>query len=176
VSLERSRLLPSGREWPGGTGADAFGRPYTEMGSVNYRWWLRRGRANVGVGVGTVGYLVAPIEGLASSPHSLIYAGPHSQVSAGPHTLAHTAPSVTVGWRYQLDERSTVFADALGARRTYADERGDFYSTKVGMEWKERKSRFGFEKGSLGVQLDSGYRMSLRVRKGGLGVYLRSQF
>ncbi len=175
VSVERTRL-PAGRDWPGGTGVDSFGRPYTEMGGVNYRWWLRRGRADLGIGVGTVGYLVAPIEGLAASPHSLIYDGPHALVYAGPHTLAHTAPTVTVGWRYQLNERSTVFADALGARRSYADDRSDFYSTKVGMEWKERKSRLGFEQGSLGLRLDSGYRMSLRTRKGGLGVYLRGQF
>jgi hypothetical protein len=175
VSVERTRL-PAGRDWPGGTGVDSFGRPYTEMGGVNYRWWLRRGRADLGIGVGTVGYLVAPIEGLAASPHSLIYDGPHALVYAGPHTLAHTAPTVTVGWRYQLNERSTVFADALGARRSSADDRSDFYSTKVGMEWKERKSRLGFEQGSLGLRLDSGYRMTLRTRKGGLGVYLRGQF
>ncbi len=176
VSIERSRLLPLGRDWPGGTGVDSFGRPYTEMGGVNYRWWLRRGRSDLGVGFGTVGYLVPPIDGLAANPHALMYAGPHAQAYAGPHTLAHTAPTLTVGWRYQLDERSMVFADAWGARRSYADDRSDFYSTKVGMEWKERKSRLGFEKGALGVQLDSGYRMSLRARKGGLGLYLRGQF
>jgi len=172
-SLERSRLLPSSRDWPGGSGVDAFGRPYTEMGGLSYRWWLRRGRADIGVGVGTVGYLVSPIEGLGASPHS---PGPHSHVYAGPHTLVHTAPTVTVGWRYQVDDRSMVFADALQARRSYADDRSEVYSTKVGMEWKERKSRVGFEQGKLGIQFDSGLRMSLRARKGGLGLYLRSQF
>jgi hypothetical protein len=176
VSLERSRLLPSSRDWPGGSSVDAFGRPYTEMGGVSYRWWLRRGRTDVGVGVGTVGYLVSPVEGLAVNPHSLIYSGPHSQVYAGPHTLAHVAPTVNVGWRYQYDERSLVFADALQARRVYAEDRSELYSTKVGVEWKERKSRFGLEKGALGVQFDSGLRMSLRARKGGFGVYVRGQF
>lgn len=176
LSLERSRLLPLSRDWPGGSGVDAFGRPYTEMGGVSYRWWLRRGRTDVGVGFGTLGYLVSPVEGLAVNPHSLVYAGPHAQVYAGPHTLAHVAPTVTLGWRYQVNERSVVFADALQARPVYADDRSELYSTKVGMEWKERKSRFGFEKGALGVQFDSGLRMSLRARKGGVGVYLRSQF
>jgi opacity protein-like surface antigen len=168
LSVERSRLLPSSRDWPGGSSVDAFGRPYTEMGGLSYRWWLGRGRANVGVGFGTVGYLVPPVEGPGAGPHSVVY--------SGPHTLAHAAPTVTVGVRYQVDDRSTVFADALGARRTYAEERSDFYSTKVGVEWKERKSRFGLEKGALGIQLDSGMRMSLKARKGGVGVYLRRQF
>jgi len=176
VSLERTRLLPSTRDWPSGSGVDAFGRPYTEMGGLTYRWWLRRGRTDLGLGVGTVGYLVPPVEGLGAGPHSLIYAGSHSLGYAGPHTLAHPAPTVTLGLRYQVDDRSTVFADALGARRTYAEERSDLYKTKVGMEWKERKSRFGLEKGALGVQLDSGMRMSLRARKGAVGVYLRRQF
>jgi len=176
LSLERSRLLPTNRDWPGGSGVDAFGRPYTEMGGLSYRWWLRRGRADIGVGVGTVGYLVSPIEGLGASPHSLVYTGPHSHVYAGPHTLAHAAPTVTLGWRYQVDDRSMVFADALQARLSHADDRSEVYSTKVGMEWKERKSRVGFEKGALGVQFDSGLRMSLRARKGGLGLYLRGQF
>jgi hypothetical protein len=176
LSLERSRLLPTNRDWPGGSSVDAFGRPYTEMGGLSYRWWLRRGRADIGVGVGTVGYLVSPIEGLGASPHSLVYTGPHSHVYAGPHALAHVAPTVTLGWRYQVDDRSMVFADALQARRSYGDDRSEVYSTKVGMEWKERTSRIGFEKGALGVQFDSGLRMSLRARKGGLGLYLRGQF
>jgi hypothetical protein len=176
LSLERSRSLPSSRDWPGAGGVDAFGRPYTEMGGVSYRWWLRRGRTDFGLGVGTVGYLVPPVEGLAASPHSLAYAGPHSMIYAGPHSIAHPAPTVTVGWRYQIDDRSTVFADALGARRTYAEDRSDFYSTKLGLEWKQRKSRFGLEKGSLGIQFDSGLRMSLRARKGAVGVHVRRQF
>ena len=176
VSLERSRLLPSSREWPGGTGIDAFGRPYTEMGGVSYRWWVRRGRSDVGVGFGTVGYLVPPTEGIAAAPHSTVYAGPNMLMYAGPHTLAHPAAAVTVGWRYQFDERSTFYADALGARRSYGEYRTDLYGTKVGVEFKESRSRLGFDKGSLGVQFDSGLRMSFRARRGGLGLYLRSQF
>jgi hypothetical protein len=177
VSLERSRLLPSSREWPGGSGVDAFGRPYTEMGGLSYRWWLRHGRTDIGVGVGTIGYLVAPISGLAGGPHSLVYAGPHALVYGGPYTLERAAPTITLGWRHQVDDRSTLFADAQGARRSYADDRSDLYSTKVGVEWKEKAaSRFGFDKGALGIQFDSGLRMSFRARKGGVGVYLRGQF
>jgi len=168
VSLERSRLLPSGQEWPGSNGVDAYGRPYTEMAGLSYRWWMRRGRTDVGFGVGTMGYLLSPPEGVA--------AGARSPAYSGPITLALAAPTINVGMRYQVDERSTLFADALSARRATAESRSDLYSTKVGVEWKEARSRFGFDKGALGVQFDSGVRMSLRARKGGLGVYLRGQF
>ena len=177
LSLERSRLLPANQTWPGSNGVDSFGRPFTEMGGVSYRWWLRRGRADVGVGFGTMGYLVPPPEGNAAGPHSLVYVGPHALAYAGPHTLAHSAATVTVGVRYQVGDHSTLYADALGARRSYADSRSELYGTKVGMEWKDKAtSRFGFEKGALGVRFDSGLRMSLRARKGGVGLYLRGQF
>jgi hypothetical protein len=162
VTVERTRLLPPSGSWSGSTTTDPYGRQFTEMGSVTYRWWLNRaGRANVGFGVGTLGFLVTPIEGLGT----------------GPHTLAYAAPTVTVGWRYQLSGNSTVYADASGARRVTSDARTDLYSTKLGMEWTTKNpSMLGFEKGALGVRLDSGLRMSLRVRRGGLGMYLRSQF
>jgi hypothetical protein len=34
----------------------------------------------------------------------------------------------------------------------------------------------GFDHGAIGMQLDSGYRLSLKPRHGGLGLYLRGQF
>lgn len=162
VTVERTHLLPAAGSWPGSTGTDAFGRQFTEMGSVTYRWWLNRGgRSNLGVGVGTLGFLVAPIDGS----------------STGPHTLAHATPTVTVGWRYRVSDQSTIYADASGARRISADARTDLYNTKIGLEWTAKKpSALGLEKGALGMQLDSGVRMSLRVRRGGVGVYMRSQF
>ena len=50
-------------------------------------------------------------------------------------------------------------------------------NTKLGAEWKSPASRFGLDKrGHLGIQFDSGYRMSLRLRKSGVGVYVRGQF
>ena len=75
------------------------------------------------------------------------------------------------------DRPLDVYADASGARRVSSDVRTDLYNTKLGMEWTTKKpSALGFEKGALGLQFDSGLRMSLRVRRGGIGMYLRSQF
>jgi len=51
-----------------------------------------------------------------------------------------------------------------------------YLSTKVGMEWKPATSRFGLDHGALGVQFNSGYRLSFKARKDGLRIYLRGQF
>ena len=135
---------------------DPYGRPLYELGGIGYRWWVRHGRAELGLGIGTVGYLVAPIDAPAGTPQALL----------------HGASTVTIGWRWSVGERSLLYADASGMRRYGAD----LVQAKVGVEWKARTSRLGFERGALGVRFDSGYRMSLRAKRGGLGVYLRSQF
>ena len=50
------------------------------------------------------------------------------------------------------------------------------YGTKLGVEWRPSKSTLGLEQGALGMQLESGYRLSLKVRRGSPSLYLRSQF
>lgn len=160
VTVEDAHLLDSERDQVGRAGFDAYGRPLTEVGGVTYRWWLGRGASHVGVGLGTTGYLSAPPDAT----------GPARQFIPGGSVL-------TVGWRYQFADQSTVFADASGARRFDADTANRF-STKVGVEWKSRTSKFGFDgvSRSLALRLDSGYRMSLRVRKNGFGVFVKGQF
>lgn len=137
---------------------DRQGRELSEVAGVSLRWWARHGRADVGVGVGTLGLV------------------PRPDAAAGT-ALLDPRPTVTLGWRYRLTGESVVYADATGVRGL-AGENGmpGIVNTKLGLEWKPATSRFGFEHRSFGVQLQSGYRMSLRVRGGGLGVYLRGQF
>jgi hypothetical protein len=155
VTLERGSLantLPAAQ--------DAQGRPLTDVAGVSLRWWTRHGRADLGVGVGTLG---------------LVDQRPDPQGLAHP-MLRSTVPTLTVGWRYRMSGEAALYADATSARSLAADAMPDLYATKVGMEWKPAKSRFGFENRSLGIQMQSGYRMSLRARKGGLGVYFRGNF
>jgi len=85
-------------------------------------------------------------------------------------------PTVTVGVRYAVSGETAVYADATSARDLIANAAPGLYNTKVGMEWQPAKSRFGFEGRSLGIQLQSGYRMSLRVKSGGLGISFRGNF
>ena len=159
VTFERSQLGDSERQSLGQHGLDVYGRPLVELGGVTYRWWVQRGHANFGLGVGTVGHIVA-------SPD----AGGGESFSPGSSVL-------TLGWRYQVNERSTLFADASG-QRALNETGADSYSTKVGVEWKGRSSRFGLDGAarSLAVRLDSGYRMSVKVRRNGVGVYVKGQF
>lgn len=126
---------------------------------MTYRWWVSRGASNFGVGVGALGYVVPPTE------------------PGGAQALAYSSSVLTLGWRYQVDDHSTVFADASGARRFDADT-NDRYSTKVGVAWKARSNKFGLDGASRSVafQLDSGYKMSLRVRRNGVGLYVKGQF
>ena len=152
VTTERSWVQP-GIPAP----QDSTGRPLSDMTGVSYRWWAGRGRSHIGFGLGTVGFVTQrPDESVAS--------------------LRSAVPTLTVGWRYNVTSEAAFYADATSARRLAAESAPDLYNTKVGMEWKPAKSKFGFENRSLGIQLQSGYRMSLRVRSGGLGVYFRGQF
>ena len=49
-------------------------------------------------------------------------------------------------------------------------------SSKINLEFKLSKSSWGLEHGSLGLRLDTGYRLSLKTRRGGAMLYLRGQF
>lgn len=161
VSVEQSQLTDDQRAGFGRNGFDAYGRPVAELHGVTYRWWTTRGAANFGVGFGTTGTLSSPPD------------------ATGAQQFAPTPGGslLSFGMRYQVDNQATLFADATGARRFNADI-VDRYSTKVGLEWKGRSNKFGLDGASrsLALQLDSGYRMSLRVRKNGAALYLKGQF
>lgn len=154
VDATRTRLTP-----PGAPALTPDGRQMTELAGVNYRWWLTRGPAAMGVGVGTLGYVRPALDGRPE-----------------PLALTGTAPTFSVGLRYRTSMHSAVYADAHGTRGLAPEVEGLYVNTKVGMEWKPAKNTLGFEHGTIGVHFDSGYRLSFRPRKGGLGVYLRGQF
>jgi hypothetical protein len=155
VTAVRSHLVP-----PGAPALTPDGRPMNELAGVQYRLWMSRGRTDFGIGVGALGY-VQPPPGLRAS---------------GPITLSGASPMVSIGMRYRMSRESAFFADASGVQALPQDTSGAYVSTKVGMEWQPAKSRFGFDGGTLGIHLDSGYKLQLKTRRDGLGVYLRSQF
>jgi len=136
------------------------GRPVTELAGVDYRLWWSSGRTGVAVGVGTVSLVMPQLHDAADAPRR----------------LGATAPTVTVGLRYRMSPRSAVYADAAGMHGFGDDIHAAHINTRVGLEWKPATSRFGFEHRSFGLQLDSGYRLSLRARSGGLALYLRGKF
>ena len=153
----------SGRLDRDASGALAGHQESNRLVGVSYRVWMSRGRADIGLGVGALGRV-------ADAP-------PAADASAAPRGFAGTAPVVSVAMRYRMSEHSAVFADASLAHSLIGAEGvGNYANAKVGVEWKGAESRLGFERGRLGLQLDSGYRMSFRIRKSGLGVYLRGKF
>lgn len=156
VTLERDSLLDVAR-----APLDAQGRPVTDVAGLSLRFWSRRGRADIGVGIGTLGFFDLQ---------------PLPPGAGGPASLRATRPTVTLGWRYHVSGDTAVYADATSARRLATDAMPDLYAAKVGMEWKPATSRLGFENRSLGFELQSGYRMSLRLKGGGVGLYFRGTF
>jgi len=168
VTLERTRLSSDDASLRSPGALDAYGRPLVELGGVTFRWWVTRGASNFGVGVGALGAL---------SPVSDSAFGGQTGGQIGGQNLSQVSSVLTLGWRYNVSEESTVFADASGVRRLN-NEGVDRYSTKVGLEWKGRTSKFGVDAGSrsLGLQLDSGYKMSVKVRRNGVGIFVKGQF
>jgi len=155
VTTVHSRLLASAAPL-----ANLGARTTSDLLGVSYRVWMARGRADVSVGVGTLGYLLPSADARGDDPHALV----------------GSVPTLTLGVRYRMSNEHSVFADASGARGLGADPALAYYATKLGMEWKPAKSRVGLEQGALGFHFDSGYTLSLKARQGGLSVYLRNQF
>lgn len=140
--------------------SDAQGNVVDAMSRVTVSHWMGRGQARLGLGFGAVG-----------------------QRAADGAALANPSPAVTVGVQLAVAPRATMFADASSAAvwRTAGSEAGApaaLYNTRVGMEFKSASNArgLGFDRGAIGMQLDSGYRLQMKPRRGGLAVYLRGQF
>ena len=133
----------------------------SELSELNYRWWLSSGRAGVGLGLGAVTYGLSPTRGLP---------GVFGDESS---TVLVTGTVLTLGMRYRTSAHSVLFADAAGVRGL---ERGDAVVGKVGVDFKLAQSRWNVSYGGLGMGLTGDTRMTLRVRKGGVGLYMRSSF
>lgn len=153
--LDRETLVSLGAARLGGR---------AETASVGYRWWSAHGPLALGVGVSAVTQSVlAPA--LGHEPERLV---------------AQTGgPALTVGWRVRLTEHSQLYADTSAVHGLAADG-GTAPATTVttfgGVEWQTSKSRLGFDRGSVAMKLDSGYRLSLRTRRGGVLLMLRGSF
>lgn len=135
----------------------------SELNELSYRWWLSSGRADVGLGLGTVSYGLRPIGGFVG------VAGDESS------KVLATGTVLTLGMRYRTSAHSTLFADAAGVHGLGL-EGGGVIVGKVGVDFKLAQSRWNIAYGGLGLRLNGDTRMTLRVRKGGLAIYMRSSF
>lgn len=132
----------------------------TELG---YRWWLSKGRADLGLGLGTLAYVRRPIGGMPE------------RGADGDATVLASGTVLTLGMRYRTSARSAVFADAAGWHGAGLNG-SDAVVGKVGIEFKSARSRWNIAYGGLGLRLAGDARMTLRVRRGGLAIYMRRSF
>lgn len=139
------------------------GRYRAELSEISSRWWFSSGRTDVGFGVGSVVLMAQPVMGGSSV----------DTASAG--VAIAGSPAVSVGIRRRTSAASTVYADATRTHSVGVNGI-DSYSGKVGVEWKSAESRWSVAYSGLGMRLSPESRMTLSLRKGGLGIYMRSRF
>ncbi len=93
----------------------------------------------------------------------------------GSASVLAAATVMTVGMRYRSSDHATLYADASGVRG-HGFDGGEAVVGKVGIEFKAAQSRFGIAYGGLGLKLDGDTRMTVRVKRGGFGIFMRSRF
>ena len=134
-----------------------------EVAELSYRWWISHGRADWGLGRGTLTYAVRPngtIAGPADDP--------------GAALVAASGTVMTLGVRYHASAHSTLFVDAAGVRGLGLDR--DAVVGKVGMEFKAARSRWNVAYGGLGFRLAGDTRVTLRARRSGIALNMRHEF
>ncbi|MEO5698465.1 MAG: hypothetical protein ABIQ60_15180 [Burkholderiaceae bacterium] len=137
-----------------------------ELTELSYRWWTTRGRADVGWGVGTWAYGTRPTAPLAKAL---------SHGDAAPAGVA-SGTLLTLGLRYYASDRSVLFADATGVHGAKGLMGDQPVIGKVGVEFKSARSQWKVAYGGLGLHLNNDTRMTVRVRRGGMKVSMRTSF
>jgi hypothetical protein len=130
-----------------------------DVSRSDYRLSLGRGALDLGV-------RLEPRGGAVRLPESRLAAG------APVAPLVADLPALSIGLR-STSIRSDAPASSL-VDRTFGSG-GESYVRKVGIEWKPAQSRIFLNQG-LGIRLDGDDRVMVRLRKGSLGLYLRSNF
>ncbi len=88
--------------------------------------------------------------------------------------FAPTLPALSLGLRSVAAGAGGGSARRLLERATGATP-GEGAVSRIGIEWKPAPSRF-FLRHGLGVRLDDDDRLTMRLRKGSLGIYMRASF
>jgi hypothetical protein len=128
-----------------------------DVSKGNYRWSLTRGAFDIGV------RFDAPREAGRAVDLRLDRAGP-------PWSML---PAVSFGLR-SVAAKADAPATSLIERAAGAPA-GEAYVSKIAIEWKPAPSRLFINNG-LGIRLDGDDRLTMRMRKGSLGVYMQRNF
>ena len=119
----------------------------------------------------------------ASSPTIALTTRPTGSIPGlvGTDSSTPTGSTVlTLGMRYKTSPTASFFADASSWRGSSSAGNGGTPDTavagKVGMEFKSAQSMLHVAYGGLGVRLAGDSKMTVKLRRGGLGVFMRSAF
>ena len=127
-----------------------------EWSGRSYRWSAQRGPLDIGLAFDASDPALAPVE--LSREASAV--------------LVPTLPTISLGLRRGGPaDASTLLQRAFGA----ADGNGASVS-RVGIEWKPAQPQVNFLREGLGVRLDGNDRMTVRLRKGMIGIYMHRKF
>jgi hypothetical protein len=126
----------------------------SEVSGSNYRWSLSRGALDLGLRFD----MPSGKYGGASSP--LRPTGP----------FASALPSLSLGLRTVDVPPSGVLKQLSGEGAPQA------HSQRLGIEWKPAESDLLFLRQGLGVRLSGDDRLTMRLKKGALGIYLKQEF
>jgi hypothetical protein len=141
--------------------------PWDDQASWRLRYvrWAPAGGGAVGLsmGVGATQPVNAPLAAVLRDPRA-------------PATLA---PEVGVRWRSAWAANHRVDVGAFGAYdngAALAEDARRSYNARVELQFRENRSKFGFDTGSkaFGLQLSGTSRVMLRAKHGGPMVYYRS--
>ena len=135
----------------------------TDLTELSYQRWAIHGRAEVGVGVGSLMLLDRP-NGMQLG-----------RVAEGPTPGSSSATMLMLGLRYRATAQSSIYADAAHVRGLGL-EGEDRVVSKVGIELKAAQSDWKIAYGGLGFRLAGDARMTLKVRRGGLSIAMRRAF
>ncbi len=121
-----------------------------------YRWSLSRGPIDIAMRF--------DMTGAVAQGASRIDAG-------GPFASALPAFSfgVRIGGAGQGPPARTLLERAMAEARAQP-------ASKIGVEWKPAESQVNFLREGLGLRLDGSDRMTVRLRKGVVGVYMHRKF
>ena len=156
--------------------APVLAGPAVQATDMSYRWGLGTARSAVDVGLGAGVYRVR--HGADAAALSTPFAA--SSLPAGPGAESRrdvVVPTVSVGLRHSLSDQQRLSVYAGGSASLSSASVGEFYTTKVKVEWLPTKnSSFGFEHSAVNLRFGPSGNFALRVRRGGPMIYYRSTF
>lgn len=132
--------------------------PSAEWSGGFYRWSLSHGALGIGFNF-DMAARAGRFGDARSEPTGPLFASLQS-VSVGLHRVRSGSSS-----------NAGTLLDRAGGIET-----SDAYVSKVGVEWKPAQSQVNFLREGLGIRLDGGNRMTVRLRKGVVGLYLLRNF